>query len=65
MKIGYIKKWNQLQGWGFIECPEEDQDYFFHISSVRKGMKINEGISVKFDSRIGQKGDEAENIGPI
>tara|TARA_B100000959_G_C14815127_1_gene555505 strand:+ start:175 stop:372 length:198 start_codon:yes stop_codon:yes gene_type:complete len=65
MKIGIVKNWNQLKGWGFIECEEDDQDYFFHISNVRKGLKIQEGMEVKFDSTIGQKGDEAENIGHI
>ena len=65
MKTGFIKKWNELQGWGFIECEEEDQDYFFHISKVRKGLKLKEGMSVKFDSTITQRGDEAEDIGHI
>ena len=65
MKIGFVKKWSQLDGWGFITSENEDQDYFFHISNVRKGFKIREGMSVKFDSFIGQKGDEAENIGPV
>ena len=65
MKIGYVKKWSQLDGWGFITSDDEDQDYFFHISNVRKGFRIREGMSVKFDSFIGQKGDEAENIGPV
>tara|TARA_Y100000590_G_C15462776_1_gene917122 strand:- start:152 stop:349 length:198 start_codon:yes stop_codon:yes gene_type:complete len=65
MKIGYIKKWDKLKGWGFIECEEDDQDYFFHISNVRKGLEIKEGMEVKFDSRITQRGDEAENIGHI
>tara|TARA_B100000959_G_C14647651_1_gene486979 strand:+ start:47 stop:244 length:198 start_codon:yes stop_codon:yes gene_type:complete len=65
MKTGYVKKWNSLNGWGFIECPEDDQDYFFNISNVRRGVNIREGIKVKFDITIGQKGDEAENIALI
>tara|TARA_Y100000590_G_C15631930_1_gene981512 strand:+ start:242 stop:439 length:198 start_codon:yes stop_codon:yes gene_type:complete len=65
MKLGIVKKWNQLEGWGFIDCEEDDQDYFFHISSVRKGLKIHEGMRVKFDSFVGQKGDQAENIGHV
>ena len=65
MKIGYVKKWNDLNGWGFIECQDDDQDYFFNISNVRKGIKIKEGTKVKFDVTIGQRGDEAENIGLI
>jgi len=65
MKTGYVKNWNEGKGWGFIDCEEDDQDYFFHISNVRRGFKIREGMVVKFDSAIGQKGDEAENIGPV
>ena len=65
MKIGTIKHWDELKGRGFIECVEEDQDYFFHISNVRKGLRIREGIQVKFDSTVGYRGDEAENIGHI
>ena len=65
MKVGVVKNWSALKGWGFIECVDEDHDYFFHISNVRKGLKIREGMQVKFDSFVGQKGDEAENIGHI
>ena len=62
MKIGIVKKWDSLKGWGFIEDIDEDEDYFFNISNVRKGVIIKEGIRVKFDVTIGQRGDEAENI---
>ena len=65
MKTGLVKNWNELKGWGFIQCKDEDQDYFFHISNVRKGLKIIEGMQVKFDAFNGQKGFEAENIGHI
>ena len=65
MKIGFIKKFESLHGWGFIECPEDDEDYFFNIANVRRGIKIKEGVKVKFDITIGQRGDEAENIGLV
>ena len=65
MKIGYIKKYESLHGWGFIECPEDNEDYFFNISNVRRGIKLKEGIKVKFDVTVGQRGDEAENIGLV
>ena len=65
MKTGIIKTWNELKGWGFIDCEEDDQDYFFHVSKVRKGFRIHEGMRVKFDSTVGQRGDEAENISHI
>ena len=35
MKTGIVKNWNELKGWGFIECEDDDHDYFFHISKVR------------------------------
>ena len=62
MKTGIVITWDVLKGWGFIECEEDDQDYFFHISNVRKGLRLFEGMQVKFDSTFGQRGDEAENI---
>lgn len=65
MKTGFIKEWNVLKGWGFINCEEEDQDYFFHVSKVRPGLKIRQGMPVKFDTTITQRGDEAENISHI
>ena len=61
MNIGYVKKWDQQKGWGFIEN-EEGYDYFINISNVRKGIKLKEGLRVKFDIFTGQRGDEAENV---
>ena len=64
MLYGYVKKWNKQNGWGFIE-DDHGNDYFFNISNVRRGIKLREGIKVKFDISHGQRGDEAENIGLI
>ena len=61
MKFGYIKKWDQSKGWGFIEG-NDGFDYFLNISNLRKGIKIREGSKVKFDVFQGQRGDEAENV---
>ena len=61
MKFGYIKKWDQSKGWGFIEG-NDGYDYFLNISNLRKGIKIREGNKVKFDVFQGQRGDEAENV---
>ena len=61
MKLGYVKVWNQSNGWGFIE-DEDGYDYFLNISNLRKGIKIREGSKVKFDVFQGQRGDEAENV---
>ena len=64
MLIGKVKQYNDLNGWGFIET-EDGWDYFFNVSNVRRGVKIREGMKVKFDTFQGQKGDEAENISLI
>ena len=58
---GKVKKWDRLNGWGFIE-DNDGNDYFFNISNVRTGLKLYEGMNVKFDSFPGQRGDEAENV---
>lgn len=65
MKTGIVKKWDELKGWGFIEDLNHHEDYFFNISNVRKGIIIKEGMKVKFDITVGQRGDEAENVGLI
>jgi len=61
MYYGTIKKWNQEDGWGFIQ-DNDGYDYFVNISNVRKGIRLKEGIKVKFDVFPGQRGDEAENV---
>ena len=61
MQYGVVKLWKQVEGWGFIES-EEGYDYFFNISNVKKGIKIKEGLRVKFDIFESNKGPEAENI---
>ena len=61
MISGTVKAWSPSKGWGFIEG-DDGEDYFFNISSVRKGQKIREGINVKFDFFETQRGSEAENV---
>ena len=61
MISGTVKLWNQMQGWGFIES-EDGEEYFFNISSVRKGQKIRERAKVKFDTTETQKGTEAIHV---
>tara|TARA_Y100001960_G_scaffold97873_1_gene105256 strand:+ start:440 stop:634 length:195 start_codon:yes stop_codon:yes gene_type:complete len=61
MQYGVVKLWKQVEGWGFIES-EDGEDYFFNISSVRKGQKIRENSDVKFDTEETQKGTQAINV---
>ena len=48
MLYGTIRLWKQAEGWGFIES-EDGEDYFFNISSLRKGQRVRENSNVKFD----------------
>ena len=61
MLTGIVKKWVQLEGWGFIEG-DDGEDYFINISNLRLGQKIKVNCRVKFDVFQGQRGPEAENI---
>ena len=61
MNFGIVTKWNQMQGWGFIEG-EDGEDYFFNISNVRHGQRIKERSKVKFDTEETQKGTEAIHV---
>ena len=58
---GRVKVWNEVKGWGFIES-ETGEDYFVNIANVKRGLKLYEGLGVKFDVTHGQRGDEAENV---
>ena len=44
MQKGIVKKWESNSGWGFIEG-DDNEDYFFNISSVRKGQKMRIAIT--------------------
>ena len=61
MNLGIVKKWDQMEGWGFIEG-EDGEDYFFNISNVRRGQRIRERSTVKFDTEETQKGTEAVHV---
>ena len=61
MISGIVKTWNPSEGWGFIEG-NDGEDYFLHISKVRKGQSISNNCQVKFDVLQGQRGAEAENV---
>ena len=60
---GVVKWFNEAKGFGFIES-EGGPDVFVHFSAiVGEGFKtLNEGQSVTFDVKQGQKGPQAENV---
>ena len=61
MISGTVKSWNPSQGWGFIEG-DDGEDYYIHVSKLRKGQSISHNSRVKFDVSQGQRGPEAENV---
>ena len=61
MKVGVVKVWNEVKGWGFI-IGNDGEDYFLNISNIRSGEKIHQGDHVKFDVFEGQRGPSAENV---
>lgn len=61
MNHGTVRSWKQIEGWGFIEG-DDGEDYFFNVSSIRRGQRVREDSSVKFDTEETQKGTQAINV---
>lgn len=61
MKVGTVKVWNDVSGWGFISG-DDGEDYFLNVRKIRSGQKVREGDRVKFDVFEGQRGPAAENV---
>ena len=55
MQSGKIKHWNADKGYGFIDVDKQDEDVFFHISSVRLSQPISEDQCVYFNSQRNDK----------
>lgn len=55
MQSGKVKHWNADKGYGFIDVDNQDEDVFFHISSVRLLQPISEGQRVYFNSQRNDK----------
>ena len=58
---GKILNFKAEKGFGFI-LGEDNQKYFFHISTVSNPMDIEENYSVTFKTKEGNKGLSAINI---
>jgi len=58
---GKITNFKAEKGFGFI-VGEDNQKYFFHISTVSNPMDIEEGYSVDFKTKEDGKGLSAINI---
>lgn len=55
MQSGKIKHWNQNKGYGFIDVDNQNEDVFFHVSTVRLSQPISEGQRVYFNSQRNDK----------
>jgi CspA family cold shock protein len=64
-KVGRIKWFNNIKGYGFI-AQEEGEDVFVHFSAIRmEGYKtLSEGAEVTYEIAQGPKGLQAVNVYP-
>ena len=67
MKIGTVKWFNTVKGFGFIEV-EGEKDVFVHSSAIqgndsRRGLE--EGQKVQFETEQGPKGLQATEVSAI
>jgi CspA family cold shock protein len=64
-ETGKVKWFNDAKGFGFIERPQGG-DVFVHFSSVRGTgfKKLTEGQSVDYVVVEGEKGPQAQDVGP-
>ena len=64
---GKVKWFNGKKGYGFIEREDGEKDCFVHASAVREGglRYLNEGDSLEFEIKDGEKGPSAVNLKKI
>lgn len=66
MVVGNVKWFNNVKGWGFIEC-SEGPDIFVHHSEIQQqGFRtLKQGQRVEFEVIQGNKGLQATNVRPM
>lgn len=66
MRVGKVKWFNNVKGYGFINSDESDDDLFAHFSViVMDGYKtLKAGQSVVFETQKAERGIHAINIQP-
>ena len=66
MTTGVIQSLTRERGFGFIKCPHNNDDIFFHHSKVdqTRFQSLKEGQSVRFKVALTPKGLEAVSVKP-
>lgn len=62
MMKGTVKFFDPLKGYGFIEPDGGKKDHFVHRSQLEKGVSLDEGDRVEFESEKGDRGYQAVNV---
>lgn len=68
MPTGTLKKWSELQGFGFITASDGSRDYFVHHSGIKRkpgnASKVNLkiGAKVSFQEQPDPKGTKAVEV---
>ncbi len=65
MPTGRVKWFNDVKGFGFIECDEHpDQDIFVHFSTIQQDgfRSLKEGQEVTFELQEGPNGLFASDV---
>jgi cold shock CspA family protein len=62
MKKGVVKFFNPSQKFGFITCPEDGQEYYFHAKDLLQAVNANDLVS--FELLTSKRGLKAIKIVP-
>lgn len=65
METGKVKFFNTEKGFGFIQPDSGEADIFVHVSGLGSGLQgqdLREGTPVKFDTKDGKRGLNADKV---
>lgn len=67
MRLGTVKWFNEVKGFGFISPEDRSADVFVHYSAILSEgyKKLAEGQQVEFESQNGPKGMQATVVKPL
>ncbi|AGS33654.1 hypothetical protein B841_00855 [Corynebacterium maris DSM 45190] len=67
MAQGTVKWFNGEKGFGFIEPSDGSADVFVHYSEIQgSGFRnLDEGQQVEFETGMGAKGPQAQQVRPL